>query len=47
MVTVMKDSLIRIEEMRQSLIIINHCLKNMPDGKCISSDPRIVPPKRD
>ena len=38
--------LVRIEEMRQSLIIIKQCLENIPSGKCISSDPRIVPPKR-
>ena len=33
--------------MRQSLTIIKQCLENIPQGKCISSDPRIVPPKRD
>ena len=39
--------LVRIEEMRQSISIINQCLKKIPLGECISSDPRIVPPKRD
>ena len=38
---------IRVEEMRQSILIINQCIKNMPKGDCISKDPRIVPPKRD
>tara|TARA_Y100000589_G_scaffold332135_1_gene389594 strand:- start:1954 stop:3126 length:1173 start_codon:yes stop_codon:yes gene_type:complete len=38
---------IRVEEMRQSILIINQCLKKMPKGRCISNDPRIVPPKRD
>ena len=38
---------VRVEEMRQSILIINQCIKNMPKGNCISSDPRIVPPKRD
>ena len=38
--------LIRVEEMRQSLFIIEQCLKKLPSGECISADPRIVPPKR-
>ena len=38
--------LVRVEEMRQSLFIIEQCLKRIPKGECISSDPRIVPPKR-
>ena len=33
--------------MRQSLSIILQCIKNMPSGKNISDDPRIVPPKRE
>tara|TARA_B100000579_G_C22832978_1_gene857054 strand:- start:1348 stop:2541 length:1194 start_codon:yes stop_codon:yes gene_type:complete len=37
---------VRVEEMRQSILIINQCIKNMPKGDCISKDPRIVPPKR-
>ncbi len=38
--------LVRVEEMRQSVSIINQCIKNLPDGLCVSDDPRIVPPKR-
>ena len=38
--------LVRVEEMRQSLFIIEQCLKKIPKGECISRDPRIVPPKR-
>ena len=38
--------LIRVEEMRQSILIIEQCLKKIPKGDCISEDPRIVPPKR-
>ena len=38
--------LVRVEEMRQSLSIIQQCVKQMPEGICISDDPRIVPPKR-
>ncbi len=37
---------VRVEEMKQSIIIIEQCLKSFPDGSCISQDPRIVPPKR-
>ena len=39
--------LVRVEEMRQSVSIIRHCLKNIPDGPSISNDPRVVPPKRE
>ncbi len=38
--------LIRIEEMRQSLLIINQCIEMMPKGICMSNDPKITPPKR-
>ena len=38
--------LVRIEEMRQSISIIEQCIKIIPNGHCISDDPRIVPPKR-
>ena len=38
--------LVRIEEMRQSIFIINQCIDQLPKGLCISDDPRIVPPKR-
>jgi len=38
--------LIRVEEMRQSLLIINQCIEMMPKGQCISNDPKITPPKR-
>ena len=32
--------------MRQSISIIEQCIKIIPNGICISDDPRIVPPKR-
>ena len=38
--------LVRVEEMRQSIVIIKQCLKKLPVGPSISDDPRIVPPKR-
>ncbi len=38
--------LVRVEEMRQSIIIIEQCLKKIPNGPSITSDPRIIPPKR-
>ena len=38
--------LVRVEEMRQSIVIIKQCLKKLPVGPSISCDPRIVPPKR-
>ena len=38
--------LVRVEEMRQSILIIEQCIKKIPKGPCICNDPRIVPPKR-
>ena len=32
--------------MKQSLYIIKQCINNMPDGLCMSPDPKITPPKR-
>ena len=39
--------LIRMEEMKQSLRIINQVLDKMPKGEVIIDNPRIAPPKRD
>ncbi len=38
--------LIRMEEMRQSLKIIEQCLQQMPKGPVVTDDPKIAPPKR-
>jgi len=38
--------LVRIEEMRQSILIINQCIEKLPKGECVVDDPRIIPPKR-
>jgi len=38
--------LIRMEEMRQSLRIVQQCLNNMPPGEIKVDDHKIVPPKR-
>jgi NADH-quinone oxidoreductase subunit D len=39
--------LIRVEEMRQSVRLINQCIEKMPGGAIHTSDPKIAPPKRD
>lgn len=38
--------LVRMEEMRQSLKIINQCLEKMPKGEVVTGDPKIAPPRR-
>ena len=38
--------LVRVEEMRQSISIIQQAIQKLPKGNWISDDPRIVPPKR-
>jgi NADH-quinone oxidoreductase subunit D len=38
--------LIRMEEMRQSTIIMKQCIEKMPPGPVISEDKKVVPPKR-
>uniref|UniRef100_A0A0N5BGD0 Complex I-49kD n=1 Tax=Strongyloides papillosus TaxID=174720 RepID=A0A0N5BGD0_STREA len=38
--------LCRIEEMRESLKIVIHCLNNMPAGEIKVDDNKVVPPKR-
>ncbi len=39
--------LVRVEEMRQSLNLIKQCLTMIPEGKCMSPDPKITPPNRE
>ena len=38
--------LCRIEEMRQSIRIIQQCLNEMPEGPVIAEDHKVVPPRR-
>ncbi|MDA0653895.1 MAG: NADH-quinone oxidoreductase subunit D [Proteobacteria bacterium] len=38
--------LCRVEEMRQSIRIIQQCLNEMPDGPVIADDHKVVPPRR-
>lgn len=40
-------AVIRVEEMRQSLKIIEQCLKHMPDGPYKSDHPLATPPRKD
>src|SRR5665647_1046207 len=40
-------SLVRMEEMRQSLRIIEQCIKNMPAGHYKSDHPLAIPPRKD
>jgi NADH-quinone oxidoreductase subunit C/D len=40
-------SLVRVEEMRQSLRIIEQCLKNMPEGPYKSDNPKATPPLKE
>lgn len=39
--------MIRVEEMRQSVRIIEQCLNQMPQGPVRTSDTKIMPPKRE
>jgi NADH-quinone oxidoreductase subunit D len=38
--------LVRMEEMRQSVSLINQCIIQMPDGEVMIDNPTIAPPKR-
>jgi NADH-quinone oxidoreductase subunit C/D len=40
-------AVVRMEEMRQSLRIVEQCLKNMPAGEYKSDHPLAVPPRKD
>jgi len=38
--------LVRMEEMRQSVSLINQCLIQIPQGPILADNPKVVPPKR-
>ncbi|MEE9210251.1 MAG: NADH-quinone oxidoreductase subunit D [Kiloniellales bacterium] len=38
--------LVRIEEMRQSVLIMEQCVEAMPDGPVMTQDHKVTPPKR-
>jgi NADH-quinone oxidoreductase subunit D len=38
--------LVRIEEMRQSIRIMQQCVERMPDGPAMAEDHKVTPPKR-
>lgn len=38
--------LVRVEEMRQSLRIIQQCIEKMPEGAVLSEDGKVAPPRR-
>lgn len=38
--------LVRVEEMRQSVRIIQQCIEKLPDGPVLSEDGKVAPPKR-
>jgi len=40
-------AVVRVEEMRQSLRIIDQCVRNMPAGEYKSDHPRTTPPRKD
>ncbi len=40
-------AVVRVEEMRQSLRIVEQCLNNMPAGPCQSDHPLATPPRKD
>lgn len=40
-------AVVRVEEIRQSLSIIEQCLNNMPDGPYKSDNPRAAPPRKE
>ena len=46
MTSILCRYLIRVEEMRQSLRIIEQCLNQMPPGEVRVDDAKVAPPRR-